>query len=78
MSRYNMVNISVDPDREDDLFAAEVDSVKQWWSSPRWQYTRRPYSAEQIVSMRGHLNINYASNEQAKKLWRILEQRYQV
>ena len=73
-----MVNDAVDPNREDELFAQEVEAVKQWWSDPRWRYTKRPFTAEQIVSKRGHLKIEYASNAQSKKLWKILEGRFQV
>lgn len=54
--------------------AAEVSEVKQWWSSPRYQNTKRPYSAESVVALRGSLKQDYASNKQAKKLWGLLEQ----
>ncbi|KAK3365809.1 isocitrate lyase [Lasiosphaeria ovina] len=77
MAANNMLNPAVDPNNEDDLFAREVAEVKQWWSDPRWRYTRRPFTAEQIVSKRGHLKIEYPSNTQSKKLWRILEGRFQ-
>ena len=71
-----MVNPSVDPSQEDDIFAREVAEVKKWWSDPRWRYTKRPFTAEQIVSKRGNLKVDYASNAQAKKLWGILEGRF--
>ena len=74
----NMINPAVDPDAEDELFAREVEQVKAWWSEPRWRQTRRPFTAEQIVSKRGHLRIEYPSNAQSKKLWDILERRFQV
>jgi len=77
MAASNMANPAVDPSREDELFAQEVAEVKKWWSGERWRYTKRPFTAEQIVSKRGHLKIEYASNAQAKKLWRILEGRFQ-
>ena len=74
----NMVNPAKDLDAEDAQFAQEVEAVKKWWSDPRWRYTRRPFTAEQIVSKRGSLPIEYASNAQAKKLWKILEGRFKV
>ncbi|RYO81915.1 hypothetical protein DL766_002129 [Monosporascus sp. MC13-8B] len=77
MASNNMINPAVDPEIEDDLFAKEVEAVKKWWSDPRWKYTRRPFTAEQIVSKRGHLPIEYAGNTQSKKLWKILENRFQ-
>jgi len=78
MAANNMLNPAVDPNTEDDVFAREVDQVKKWWSDPRWRQTKRPFTAEQIVSKRGNLKIEYPSNTQSKKLWRILENRFQV
>ncbi|EAQ85852.1 hypothetical protein CHGG_07105 [Chaetomium globosum CBS 148.51] len=78
MAANNMVNPAVDPNREDELFALEVDQIKKWWSDPRWRYTKRPFTAEQIASKRGNLKIEYASNAQSKKLWNILENRFQT
>lgn len=78
MASNNMINPAVNPDGEDELFAREVEAVKQWWSQPRWRYTKRPFTAEQIVSKRGHLAVDYPSNAQAKKLWGILENRFAV
>ncbi|KAI0164497.1 isocitrate lyase [Hypoxylon sp. FL1284] len=77
MAANNMLNPAVDPNTEDELFAKEVEAVKEWWSDPRWRYTRRPFTAEQIVSKRGNLKIDYPSNAQSKKLWKILEGRFQ-
>ncbi|KAI1468097.1 isocitrate lyase [Daldinia caldariorum] len=76
MASNNMINTAVDPNIEDELFLQEVEAVKKWWSDPRWRYTRRPFTAEQIVSKRGHLKIDYPSNAQSKKLWNILEERF--
>ncbi|KHN96402.1 isocitrate lyase [Metarhizium album ARSEF 1941] len=76
MAANNMVNPAVNPDVEDELFAKEVAQVKSWWADSRWRYTKRPFTAEQIVSKRGHLKIEYPSNAQAKKLWNILEARF--
>lgn len=73
-----MVNPAVDLKTEDDLFAKEVEEVKRWWSDSRWRNTKRPFTAEQIVSKRGNLKIDYPSNAQSKKLWDILEGRFKV
>lgn len=73
-----MVNPAVDPKTEDELFAKEVEEVKRWWSDSRWRNTKRPFTAEQIVSKRGNLKIDYPSNAQSKKLWDILERRFKV
>lgn len=66
------------PTDEESAFAAEVKATEEWWSAPRWSTTKRPYSAEQICSKRGNLQIQYASNAMSKKLWHILEQRWGV
>ncbi|KKK17557.1 isocitrate lyase AcuD [Aspergillus rambellii] len=58
---------------EDQKYLDDVQAVKQWWTDSRWRYTNRPFTAEQIVAKRGNLKIEYPSNVQAKKLWKILE-----
>lgn len=63
---------------EDRQFAEEVQAIKNWWKDSRWRFTKRPFTAEQIVAKRGNLKIEYPSNAQAKKLWRTLEQNWQV
>lgn len=77
MAANNMLSTSVDPEREDELFAREVADIKKWWSDSRWRHTKRTFTAEQIASKRGNLKIEYPSNVQAKKLWKILEGRFQ-
>lgn len=63
---------------EDRKYAQDVQAVKQWWTDSRWRYTKRPFTAEQIVAKRGNLTIDYPSNVQAKKLWRTLEHNFAV
>ncbi|CAA7029892.1 unnamed protein product [Microthlaspi erraticum] len=58
---------------EEGRFEAEVAEVQTWWSSERFKLTRRPYTARDVVALRGHLKQGYASNEMAKKLWRTLK-----
>ncbi|KAG9231969.1 isocitrate lyase-like protein [Amylocarpus encephaloides] len=77
MAPNKMASVSVDPEREEQIYLDEVAVVKKWWSDERWRYTKRPFTAEQIVAKRGNLRIEYPSNAQAKKLWKILEGRYQ-
>ncbi|KIH87919.1 isocitrate lyase [Sporothrix brasiliensis 5110] len=76
MASNNMLPPAIDAAAEDQRFADEVRQVKQWWSEPRWRHTKRPFTAEQIVSKRGTLPIQYPSNAQAKKLWGLLEKRF--
>jgi hypothetical protein len=65
-------------DAEDAQFQKEVEEVKQWWTDSRWRFTRRTFTAEEIVAKRGNLKIQYPSNSQSKKLWNIVEDRFKV
>ena len=65
-------------DEEERRYLDDVEAVKRWWQDSRWRYTRRPYTAEQIVQKRGNLKIEYPSDVQAKKLWQIVEGRFAV
>ncbi|GLT96777.1 hypothetical protein SLE2022_143770 [Rubroshorea leprosula] len=58
---------------EEDRFEAEVAEVQAWWNSERFKLMRRPYSARDVVALRGNLRQSYGSNEMAKKLWRTLK-----
>lgn len=63
---------------EDQKYLEEVQAVKAWWQDSRWRYTKRPFTAEQIVAKRGNLKIDYPSNVQSKKLWGIVENNFKV
>ena len=65
-------------DAEEQRYQDDVEAVKQWWTDSRWRYTRRPFSAEQIVAKRGNLKITYPSNDMSKKLWKTVEKRFEV
>jgi hypothetical protein len=65
-------------DAEDAQYQQEVAEVKKWWTDSRWRFTRRPFTAEEIVAKRGNLKIQYPSNSQSKKLWDIVEDRFKV
>ena len=63
-------------DAEQAAFDADVKALKQWWSEPRWRHTRRPFTAEQIVSKRGSIQQGYANGEMATKLFNIVEKTF--
>ncbi|KAL1960149.1 hypothetical protein VTO42DRAFT_8692 [Malbranchea cinnamomea] len=65
-------------EQEEQRYREEVEAVKRWWQDSRWRYTKRPFTAEQIVAKRGNLKIEYPSNTQAKKLWKIVEERFKT
>ncbi|KAL6143866.1 hypothetical protein ACLB2K_054561 [Fragaria x ananassa] len=58
---------------EEGRFEGEVAEVQAWWGSERFRLTKRPYSAKDVVALRGSLRQSYGSNEMAKKLWRTLK-----
>ena len=61
---------------ERESFKQEVAAVEKWWKHQRFASVKRPYTAEQVVSKRGTLPIQYASDAQGKKLWSLLEQHW--
>ncbi|XP_074557994.1 isocitrate lyase [Curcuma longa] len=58
---------------EESRFEADVAEVEAWWSTERFKLTRRPYTARDVVSLRGTLRQSYASGALAEKLWRTLK-----
>lgn len=65
-------------DSEEQQFQQEIKEIEQWWTEPRWRFTKRPYTAEQIASKRGNIKITYPSNVMSKKLWNIVEDKFAV
>ena len=65
-------------DAEEQKYQQEVQAIKHWWTDSRWRYTKRAYTAEQIAQKRGNITIEYPSNVLSKKLWKTVEQRFQV
>ena len=44
-----------------------------WSTNPRWEGITRPYSAEEVLKLRGSLNIEYSlARNGAEKLWKKL------
>lgn len=60
---------------EDALFNKEVEDVKQWWASARYDGIKRPYSAEDVVSKRGTLQQTYPSSLMARKLFNLFKEK---
>jgi hypothetical protein len=67
-----------DIDAEEQQYLQDVEAVKQWWTDSRWRYTKRPFTAEQIVQKRGTIKIEYPSNAMSKKVWKIFEEKFAV
>ena len=52
----------------------QIDTLNQDWAkNPRWQRVRRPYTAEDVVRLRGSRVIaNTLATDGANKLWRLV------
>ena len=52
----------------------EIDEVtREWENDPRWKGIERPYSAEEMLKLRGTLRLDYTfATIGAKRLWHLL------
>ena len=49
------------------------DSVPQWKGDERWKGIERPYTAEDVVRLRGSIQIEYTlANHGSRRLWELL------
>ena len=56
--------------RQEQIQALEKD----WAENPRWKGVKRPYSAEDVVRLRGSVHIEHSlARRGAEKLWNLLE-----
>lgn len=60
---------------EDELYQKQTEDTKEWWAGPRFEGIKRPYTAEDVVSKRGSLQISYPSSIMARKLFDLLNER---
>jgi isocitrate lyase len=57
--------------RQEQIKALEAE----WADSPRWKGIERTYSAEDVVKLRGTVNIEHTLARQgAEKMWRLIHQ----
>ncbi|PHM38452.1 Isocitrate lyase Icl [Xenorhabdus mauleonii] len=51
----------------------QIAQLEQEWKQPRWEGVTRPYSAEDVIKLRGSINPEYTFAQMgAKKLWELL------
>ena len=57
-------------------FQQQVDDLKQRWASEaRWKNVKRDYSAEDVVRLRGSIDIEYTlARRGAEKLWKLIHE----
>jgi isocitrate lyase len=59
------------------LNATEIN--RQWITDPRWRGIERPYTADDVIKLRGSLPIEYTLAKcGADRLWRLLHEDYYV
>jgi isocitrate lyase len=52
---------------------AAQDLQKQWQTNPRWKGVKRPYKAEDVVRLRGTVQIEQTlARLGAEKLWKLV------
>ena len=57
--------------RKDQIYQLEKD----WNENPRWKDVERPYSAKDVVNLRGQVNVEYTlAKNGAQKFWNLLKE----
>ena len=58
-----------------EIYPDEVDALEcEWQTDPRWEGILRPFSAEDVLKLRGTLKIEYSfAQAGAKRLWQLLQ-----
>ncbi|KAL4921002.1 isocitrate lyase [Aspergillus aurantiobrunneus] len=60
---------------EDALYEQRIRGMEAWWASERFEGTKRPYSAADVVGKGGSLQQTYPSSLMARKLFNLLNER---
>ena len=61
-------------ENKDHLDAALL--AKEWESNPRWKDTKRNYSAEDVVSLRNSIHVEYSLSQYGStNLWNLLNRK---
>ncbi|MBV9455114.1 MAG: isocitrate lyase, partial [Rubrobacter sp.] len=57
----------------------QVAEIEQEWRSPRWEGITRPYTAEDVVRLRGSVKIEYTlARMGAERLWQLMHEKNYV
>lgn len=55
--------------------AEQAKKLKESWNTERWKGIRRPYSAEDVVKLRGSVRVEHTlARRGAERFWRLLQQ----
>lgn len=64
----------IDVNDEEKFYQDQVKEISQWWTDSRWAKTKRIYQPEDIAKKRGTVKIDYPSSNQAKKMYKLLQE----
>lgn len=58
------------------MFKERAEQIqKDWDTNPRWKGIKRPYSAEDVIRLRGSIDLEYTfANVGSKKLWDLVNE----
>lgn len=57
--------------RDQEIAAIEKD----WAENPRWKNVKRPYSAEDVIRLRGSITIEHTlARRGSEKLWKMVNE----
>ena len=56
--------------------AQQIDElISEWLGNPRWKEVKRPYTAKEVINLRGSLKVEHTlAKRGAEKLWRLLQE----
>jgi len=60
--------------QEDADFAARVTAMKAWMATERFKYTKRPYSAEDVIKLQGTVPLHFVGAQISDKLYKMMRQ----
>jgi isocitrate lyase len=63
------------PQIQDQIDSEAAELQRRWETDDRWRGIRRPYSAEEVVRLRGRIRESHGfATQAAEKLWRLMEE----
>ena len=52
----------------------EKKIIKDWNENPRWDGVKRPYTAKEVINLKGSINIEHSiAKLGAEKFWNLLQ-----
>lgn len=58
------------------MYAAKQAEIQQWWASPRFALTKRPYTADKVAGFRGSIMAKHAGNFMSIKLYDAMRKNF--